>query len=260
MGSLLRHLVFSHVSALPRGLRLAQPSQLLATLEFFRSPGVCPSASLVAWVGASALPFFFWASPAPLACWGSWGFAPCVRVLQLRWCLLGLQMRSPCCPSLALGWVCFWPAVSQALVGCEGGLSCPSWFVTALDSWTAYSGRWMVQVPAVFLNFTLGSSLSLPVLAAGLRWLRFILGCPTSVASLWRGLTWFFVRYLLACPHGAAVPLDSWVRWCSCSSFRSPISGPVGVLPQSTTVTLLSLLWLGLLLVLVRFHYLRLTL
>ena len=41
---------------------------------------------------------------------------------------------------------------------------------------------------------------------------------------------------------------------------RSPISGPVGVLPQSTTVTLLSLLWLGLLLVLVRFHYLRLTL
>ena len=41
---------------------------------------------------------------------------------------------------------------------------------------------------------------------------------------------------------------------------RSPISGPVGVLPQSTTMTLLSLLWLGLLLILVRFHYLRLTL
>ena len=58
VGSLLRHLVSSHVSALPRGLRLAQPSQLLATLGFFRSPGVCPSASLVAWVGASALPFF----------------------------------------------------------------------------------------------------------------------------------------------------------------------------------------------------------
>ena len=31
-------------------------------------------------------------------------------------------------------------------------------------------------------------------------------------------LTWFFVMYLLACPHGAAVPLDSWVRWCSYSS------------------------------------------
>ena len=41
---------------------------------------------------------------------------------------------------------------------------------------------------------------------------------------------------------------------------RSPISGPACVLPQSTIVTLLSLLWLGLLLVFVRFHYLRLTL
>ena len=78
---------------------------------------------------ASALPFFFWASPAPLACWGSWGFAPCVRVLQLRCCLLGLQVRSPCCPSLTLEWVCFWPTVSQVFVGCEGGLGCPSWFV-----------------------------------------------------------------------------------------------------------------------------------
>ena len=78
---------------------------------------------------ASVLPFFFWASPAPLACWGSWGFAPCVRVLQLRWCLLGLTVRSPCCPSLTLGWVCFWPPVSPAFVGCEGGLGCPSWFV-----------------------------------------------------------------------------------------------------------------------------------
>ena len=41
---------------------------------------------------------------------------------------------------------------------------------------------------------------------------------------------------------------------------RSPVSGPVCVLPQSTIVTLLSLLWLGLLLVFVRFHCLRLTL
>ena len=41
---------------------------------------------------------------------------------------------------------------------------------------------------------------------------------------------------------------------------RSPVSGPVCVLPQSTFVTLLSLLWLGLLLVVVRFHWLRLTL
>ena len=41
---------------------------------------------------------------------------------------------------------------------------------------------------------------------------------------------------------------------------RSPVSGPVCVLPQSAIVTLLSLLWLGLLLVFVRFHCLRLTL
>ena len=65
--------------------------------------------------------------------------------------------------------------------------------------------------------FFLVSYLSLPVLSASLRWLRFILGCPPSVASLWRGLTWFFLMYWLACPHGAAVPLDSWDR--------SPISG-----------------------------------
>ena len=41
---------------------------------------------------------------------------------------------------------------------------------------------------------------------------------------------------------------------------RSPVSGPVWVLPPSTFVTLLSLLWLGLLLVVGRFHCLRLTL
>ena len=85
-------------------------------------------------------------------------------------------------------------------------------------SWTRTLGRSMVQVPDVFLYLTLDSSLSLPVLAADLRWLRFLLGCPPSVASLWRELTWFFIRYWLACPHGAAVPLDSWDR--------SPISGP----------------------------------
>ena len=84
-------------------------------------------------------------------------------------------------------------------------------------SWVSHgdSGRWVVQAPALFLGLTLGSSLSLPVLAAGLRWLRFILGCPLSVALLWRLLPWFFVRYLLACHRGAAVPLDSWVLWCS---------------------------------------------
>ena len=171
----------------------------------------------MAWVGASALPFFFWASPALLACWGSWGFAPCVRVLQLRWCLLGLQVRSPCCPSLTLGWVCFWPEVSQAFVGCVAGLCCPSWFVPALGSWTralAVGWSWYLLFSGPFLGFfPLASRL-----AAGLRWLEFLLHCPSSVASLWRVLTWFVVRCLLACPQGAAVPLGSGVRWCSYSS------------------------------------------
>ena len=196
--------------------------------------------------------------------------------------------------------MCFWPTVSPALVGCEGGLGCPSWFVLlfmclfvlhlcwswgglvtglwlllrlwVLDSSDAWlrrpdalasgrtlsfcrrgflpwafvrtwvsrprlclgsylllvvlplplswvslgdSGRLVVQAHAIFLDLTLGFSLSLPVLDDGLRWLRFVLGCPPSVASLWRLLPWFFVRYLLACPRGAAVPLDSWVLWCS---------------------------------------------
>ena len=45
----------------------------------------------------------FWASPALLACWGGYGFAPCVRVFQLRCCLLGLQVGFPCCLFLTLG-------------------------------------------------------------------------------------------------------------------------------------------------------------
>ena len=103
-GSLLRHLVFSHVPCSSSGPAACAAFPAAGSLRVFRSPGVCPSASLVTYVGwASALPFFFWASPAPLACWGSWGFAPCVRVLQLRWCLLGLTVRSPCFPYLRVG-------------------------------------------------------------------------------------------------------------------------------------------------------------
>ena len=44
--------------ARPQGLQLAHPSQLQATLGFFRSPGVSPSASLVAWVGLHPFPSF----------------------------------------------------------------------------------------------------------------------------------------------------------------------------------------------------------
>ena len=84
--------------------------------------------------------------------------------------------------------------------------------------------RW--AVPAVWLsrrlifswNLSLGSSLSLPVFADDLGWLGLILGYPPSIACLWRLLPWFFVRYLSACPRGAAVSLDSLVVWCSWSS------------------------------------------
>ena len=130
-------------------------------------------------------------------------------------------------------------------------------------SWFSLGGscRLVVQAPAIFLDLTLGSSLSLPVFADGLRWLRFNLGCPPSVASLWRLLRWFFVRYLLACP--------SWR--CCASGFLGPVVFLVfmfGHLSQVQSVfflstrswTLLSLLWMGLLLVFVRCHCLRLTL
>ena len=128
VGSLLRHLVFSRVPCSSSGAAACAAFPAAGYLGVFPVTG-CLSFSFPGGVGwVSALPFF-WASPAPLACWGRWGFVPCVRVLQLRWCLLGLQVRSPCCPSLTLGWVCFWPAVSQAYVGCVGGLGCPSWFV-----------------------------------------------------------------------------------------------------------------------------------
>ena len=36
-------------------------------------------------------------------------------------------------------------------------------------------GRWVVQAPALLLGLTLGSSLSLPVLATGFRWLGLFL-------------------------------------------------------------------------------------
>ena len=204
----------------------------------------------------------------------------------MRCCLLGLQVRSPCCPSLTLEWMCFWPTVSQVLVGCEGGLGCPSWFVIlflcllvlhlfwgwgglvtglwpllrllVLDSsgarlhrpdalafgrtpppfvavdlflgrffglglvgrvrasvppffwWVltfpcpgfslGASGRWMVQAPALSWGRTLGSSLLFPVLAAGLGWLRFTLGCPPSVSSLAEVVTLVFCRVLVGLP------------------------------------------------------------
>ena len=84
-GSVLCHLVFF----LPCAVLFSGPAACAAfpdagSLGVFRSPGVCPSASLVTWVGFQPFPSFFYASPAPLACRGGRGCTPCVRVLPLR--------------------------------------------------------------------------------------------------------------------------------------------------------------------------------
>ena len=93
----------------------------------------------------------------------------CLLVLHLFWGWGGFGQRlvaPPATPDFGL----FWCSVA------------PSW---RLSLWL-YSHLWPLDGPGTCscLGFTLGSSLSLPVLAAGLRWLRFILSCPPSVASL----------------------------------------------------------------------------
>ena len=77
---------------------------------------------------------------------------------------------------------------------------------------------WLSRLLEFYWNLCLGSFLSLPVFADSLGWLRMVLGCPPSVAWRRRLLPWFSVRYLSACPRGAAVTLDSSVLWCSWSS------------------------------------------
>ena len=129
-GYLLRHLVVCHVPCSSSGAcslcsfpscRLPWGFQVTGCLSFL-FPGD------VGW--ASALPFFFCASPAPTDLQGLAGFCTlCQSAPVAVVSAIGLKVQSPCCPSLTLAWVCFWPTVSQVFVGCEGGLGCPSWFV-----------------------------------------------------------------------------------------------------------------------------------
>ena len=126
-GYLLLHLVFCHVPCSSSGAcsfpscRLPWGFQVTGCLSFC-FPGD------VGW--ASALPFFFYASLAPTGLQGlAWFCTLCQGAPVAVVSAIGLKVRSPCCPSLTLGWVCFWHTVSQAFVGCEGGLGCPSWFV-----------------------------------------------------------------------------------------------------------------------------------
>ena len=95
-------------------------------------------------------------------------------------------------------------------------------------------------------NLSLGSFLSLPMFAAGLRWLRLLLGCPPSVAWQWRLLPWF----LSGTSRLTLVGLQClWIPWYGgVPGLRvgSPVSGRVCVLPQSTILRLLSFLLVGL--------------
>ena len=57
-GSLLRHLVFSHVPCSSSGPAACAAFPAAGSLGVFRSPSVCPSASLVTWVGLQPFPSF----------------------------------------------------------------------------------------------------------------------------------------------------------------------------------------------------------
>ena len=57
-GSLLRHLVFSHVPCSSSGPTVCAAFPAAGSLGVFRSPGVCRSASLVTWVGLQPFPSF----------------------------------------------------------------------------------------------------------------------------------------------------------------------------------------------------------
>ena len=129
--------------------------------------------------------------------------------------------------------------VSPEFVGCEGGLGCPSWFVILflcllvlhlfLELGWFLVTRWW---PLLRLLVLVSSD-------ARLRLPDALASASTPISgTLWP-------------PGFGAVPS---------LHVRSPVSGTVCLLAQSTIVALLSLPWLGLLLVFVRFLCLRLTL
>ena len=87
-GYLLRHLVFYHVPCSSSGACSLRSFPSCRFPWGFQVTG-CLSFCFPGDIGwASALPFFSVLLLLRLACRGWLGFAPCVRVLQLRWCLL----------------------------------------------------------------------------------------------------------------------------------------------------------------------------
>ena len=158
----------------------------------------------------------FWAYPALLAC-GVSGLCTLCQVLQLRCCLLALQVGFPCCLFFTLEWVCFWlrclqslwaaKAVSAALRGSSstscvcwsftifwswggfwsqvGGPSCDSWFWTLLmlgyTSWRLslclYSHLWQLDGPGACLFLRFA-------LGSSSRFLCWLLACGDCGFSL----------------------------------------------------------------------------
>ena len=95
----------------------------------FGSPGVCTSVSLVTWVGLQPFPSFSGLLLLRLLAGVVGVLHPVSRCSSCGVVCLVCRWGSPAAFFITLEWVCFWPKVSQAFVGCEGGLGCPSWFV-----------------------------------------------------------------------------------------------------------------------------------
>ena len=154
-GSLLRHLVFSHVLCSSSGPAACAVFPAADYLGVFWSPGVCPSASLVTW-----------ASPAPLACWGSWGLTLCqgapvavmsawfageVTLLPFPYLRVGVLLAFGVSGVCGLHRRSRLPLVVPHPFPVSVG---PSPFLGL--GWLGHSGRWIVQGTCSFLGPYLG--------------------------------------------------------------------------------------------------------
>ena len=209
VGSKLRHLVFSHVSAIPRGLRLAQPSQLLATLGFFGHR--VSLLQLTWWRGLGLQPFPSFSGllllrllagvvevlhpGAPVAVVSAW-FAGEVTLLPFPY--LRVSMPLACGVSGVCGLCCR----SRLPFVVRHGLG----FVDAC------SGCWLVLVPAVFWT----PPWALPSRFQVGCWLE-VVGVSPSLSSLRsfavEGVDMVLCQVLVGLPS-----------WCCCASgLRGPV-------------------------------------
>ena len=88
----------------------------------------------------------------------------------------------------------------------------------------AYSGCWLVLVGyLLFSGPFLGFFPLASRLAAGLRWLGFLLNCPPSLASLWRVLIWFLSGARWLALMGLLCLWSCWVTYLRSSRCSSSI-------------------------------------